>query len=105
LLAMTISTVSPSAFPLSLSFTLLTGAVLSGITTLPGVIIGAVTLVATPEIADAISQRMANSESVTTNLPGLLVSALLILVVLFVPNGPVEQMRMFRVKARSHTKN
>jgi branched-chain amino acid transport system permease protein len=28
-----------------------------------------------------------------TNLPGLMVSALLILTVLFVPNGPVEQHR------------
>ena len=98
LLAMTISTVSPSAFPLTLSFAVLTGAVLSGVSTLPGVMIGALTLVATPEIADAISHRFANSENVTTNLPGILVSALLILVVLLVPNGPVEQMR----KSRSH---
>jgi branched-chain amino acid transport system permease protein len=97
-LAMTISTVSPSAFPLSLSFALLTGAVLAGVSTLSGVIIGALTLVATPEIADAISRRLGNSESVTTNLPGLLVSALLILVVLLVPNGPVEQLRSIRAK-------
>ncbi|MCX6430875.1 MAG: branched-chain amino acid ABC transporter permease [Actinobacteria bacterium] len=98
-LAMTISTVSPSAFPLSLSFSLLTGAVLAGVSTLSGVIIGALTLVATPEIADAISRRLGNSENVTTNLPGLLVSALLILVVLLVPNGPVEQWRKFRARS------
>jgi branched-chain amino acid transport system permease protein len=103
LLAMTISTVSPSAFPLSLSFALLTGAVLSGVTTLAGVMIGALTLVVTPEIADAISNRFANSENVTTNLPGLLVSALLILVVLLVPNGPVEQMRTVRHRKRAST--
>lgn len=36
LLCMTISTVSPSAFPLALSFSILAGAVLSGISTLPG---------------------------------------------------------------------
>lgn len=101
LLAMTISTVSPSAFPLTLSFSLLTGAVLSGVTTLSGVMIGAVTLVATPEIADAISNRFASSENVITNLPGLLVSALLILVVLLVPNGPVEQMRVVRARKRA----
>lgn len=100
LLAMTISTVSPSAFPLTLSFALLTGAVLSGVTTLSGVMIGALTLVATPEIADAISNRFASSENVTTNLPGLLVSALLILVVLLVPNGPVEQLRTLRTRKR-----
>jgi branched-chain amino acid transport system permease protein len=103
LLAMTISTVSPSAFPLSLSFALLTGAVLSGVTTLAGVMIGALTLVVTPEIADAISNRFANSENVTTNLPGLLVSALLILVVLLVPNGPVEQMRTVRHRKKAGT--
>lgn len=96
LLAMTISTVSPSAFPLTLSFSLLAGAVLSGVTTLPGVMIGALTLVATPEIADAISHRFADSDNVTTNLPVLLVSALLILVVLLVPNGPIEQFRKIR---------
>ena len=98
LLAMTIGTVSPSAFPLSLSFALLTGAVLSGVTTLSGVMLGAVTLVAIPEIADVIAHRLGTSESVTINLPGLIVSGLLILTVLFVPNGPVEQHRARKAK-------
>lgn len=93
LLSMTIGTVSPSAFPLALSFSLLTGAVLSGITTLGGAMIGAVVLVAIPEIADVVAHRIGTSESVTVNLPGLIVSSLLILTVLFVPNGPVEQHR------------
>ncbi|MSW74695.1 MAG: branched-chain amino acid ABC transporter permease [Actinobacteria bacterium] len=95
-LAMLVGTVSPSAFPISLSFSLLTGAVLAGVTTLGGVMIGAVVLVAIPEIADAVANRFGGSESVTSNLPGLLVSALLILTVLLVPNGPVEQMRTIR---------
>ena len=98
LLSMTISTVSPGAFPLSLSFALATGAVLSGVTTLGGVMIGAVTLVAIPEIADAFTQRIGASENVTANLPGLVVSGLLIVVVLFVPNGPVEQLKKRRRK-------
>jgi branched-chain amino acid transport system permease protein len=55
--------------------------------------IGAVTLVAIPEIVDTVVHRFESSESVANNLPGLLVSTLLILTVLFVPNGPVEQMR------------
>lgn len=96
LLAMTIGTVSPSAFPLSLSFSLLAGAVISGITTLGGVMIGAVTLVAIPEIAAAAANRFGTSERVANNLPGFLVSALLIATVLFVPNGPVEQFRAAR---------
>ena len=98
MLAMTIGTVSPSAFPLSLSFAVLTGAVLAGITTLGGVILGAVVLVVIPEIADVIAHRLGTSESVTTNLPGLIVSGLLILTVLFVPNGPVEQHRARKAK-------
>jgi branched-chain amino acid transport system permease protein len=97
LLAMTISLASPGVFPLALSFSLATGAVLSGVTTLGGVMIGSVTLVAIPEIALAIADRY-GSETITTNLPGLLVSALLILTVLFVPNGPVEQLHAKRAK-------
>ena len=98
LLAMTIGTVSPSAFPLALSFAVLTGAVLAGITTLGGVIVGAVLLVIIPEIADLIAHKLGSSESVITNLPGLIVSGLLILTVLFVPNGPVEQHRARKAK-------
>jgi branched-chain amino acid transport system permease protein len=59
--------------------------------------IGSVALVAIPEFALAIANRY-GSETITTNLPGLLVSALLILTVLFVPNGPVEQLRAKRGK-------
>jgi branched-chain amino acid transport system permease protein len=97
LLAMTISLASPGVFPLALSFSLATGAVLSGVTTLGGVMIGSVILVAIPEIALAIANRY-GSETITTNLPGLLVSALLILTVLFVPNGPVEQLHAKRAR-------
>ncbi|CAB4921438.1 unannotated protein [freshwater metagenome] len=105
LLSMTIGTVSPSAFPLALSFSLLTGAVLSGVTTLSGVMIGAVTLVAIPEIADVIANRIGASERITTNLPGLMVSTLLIITVLFVPHGPVEQHRSRKAKKLVQKKN
>jgi branched-chain amino acid transport system permease protein len=98
LLAMTIGTVSPSAFPLALSFSLLTGAVLSGVTTLGGVMIGAVTLVAIPEIVGSIVNRIGASEAVATNLPHIVVGTLLILTVVFIPNGPVEQIRSRRLK-------
>jgi branched-chain amino acid transport system permease protein len=95
---MTIGTVSPSAFPLALSFSLLTGAVLAGVTTLGGVMIGAVTLVAIPEIVGTIVNRVGASEAIASNLPHIVVGALLILTVVFVPNGPVEQMRSRRLK-------
>jgi len=88
LLVMLISGVSPSAFPLSLSFALLTGAVVTGLYNLKGVILGGLVLVAIPEIADSLVSRIGGSEGFTTTLPGFLVSALLILAVVFTPNGP-----------------
>ena len=88
LLVMLISGVSPSAFPLSLSFSLLTGAVVTGIYSLRGVLLGGLVLVASPEIADSLVTRIGGSEGFTATLPGFLVSALLILAVLFAPNGP-----------------
>lgn len=100
MLCMTISTVSPSAFPLALSFSLLTGAVLSGISTLPGVLIGSFTLVLVPEIADALTSRGNFAEGISTNLPGFIISLLLVLTVLFVPNGPIENIRQTRAKRR-----
>lgn len=105
LLSMTIGVVSPSAFPLALSFSLLTGAVLSGVSTLSGVMIGAVTLVAIPEIADVVATRLGVSETLTTNLPGLMVSSLLILTVLFVPNGAIEQHRTRHARKAAKEKN
>lgn len=97
-LAMTISLVSPSAFSLALSFSLVTGAVLAGISSLPGVMLGAVILVAIPEIADVVAHRLGDSEKFTTYLPSLIVSVLLILSVIFTPNGPGENLRKHRKK-------
>ena len=88
LLVMLISGVSPSAFPLSLSFSLLTGAVVTGVYDLKGVMLGGLVLVAIPEIAGSIGNRVGGSEGFAMVLPGFLVSALLILAVLFLPNGP-----------------
>ncbi|MBU6352922.1 MAG: branched-chain amino acid ABC transporter permease [Actinomycetales bacterium] len=97
-LAMTTSLVSPGSFTLSLSFALVTGAVLAGISSLPGVMLGAVILVAIPEIADVVAHKLGDSENVTTHLPGLIVSVLLILSVIFTPNGPGENLRKHRKK-------
>ena len=88
LLVILISGVSPSAFPLSLSFSLLTGAVVTGVYSLKGVMLGGLVLVAIPEVADSITTRIGGSEGFTATLPGFLVSALLIAAVMFAPNGP-----------------
>ena len=79
--------VTPSAFPLTLSFTILTGAVLAGVGNLAGSIVGAVVLVAIPEFSGALAAHLGGSQKVTANLPGLVMSLLLILVVLFKPEG------------------
>ena len=93
LFAMTINNVSPSAFPLALSFFIATGAVLSGVNTLGGVIIGSVLLVAVPLIASSVSDRWSGSENLATLLPDFIVSALLILTVFLAPKGPIEKIR------------
>jgi branched-chain amino acid transport system permease protein len=45
-----------------------------------------------------VAHRIGSSENITINLPGFMVSALLIITVLFVPNGPVEQHRARKAK-------
>jgi len=87
-LAMTISLVAPGAYTLALSFALVTGAVLAGVSSLPGVVFGALILVAIPEVADVLATRWGGDENLNNYLPGLIVSVLLILSVIFTPNGP-----------------
>lgn len=88
LLAMLLGLVAPMAFTLTLSFTLVTGAVLAGVSNLAGSIVGAVVLVVIPEVTDAVATHLGGSEKITANLPGLITSVLLILTVIFAPNGP-----------------
>jgi len=90
--------VGPTGFGLGLSFALVTGAVLSGVTSLAGSMLGAVVLVAIPELASVVAHRLGDTERVTSNLPGLIMSTLLILTVLFTPNGPAEQIRKHKAR-------
>jgi branched-chain amino acid transport system permease protein len=92
-LAMTISLVAPGAYGLALSFALVTGAVLAGISSLPGVVLGAFILVIIPEISVAIADSLGNADKLNNYLPGLISSVLLILSVIFTPNGPGEKLR------------
>lgn len=105
LLAMVFSTVSPGAYPLSLSFLIAAGAVLSGLTTLGGALVGAIALVAIPEISGVIAEWLGGAERVTNNLPNFIVNLLLILTVLFVPDGPIEQMRRRKAHRSSKPSN
>jgi branched-chain amino acid transport system permease protein len=58
--------------------------------------LGGLVLVAIPEIADSLVNRIGGSEGFTATLPGFLVSALLILAVLFATNGPGKLFHIFK---------
>ncbi len=100
--AMNISLVAPGAYSLALSFALVTGAVLAGISSLAGVWFGALILVAIPEIADALAGRLGDADKLNNYLPGLIVSVLLILSVIYTPNGPGENLRKLKDKRHAH---
>lgn len=93
LFAMLLGLVAPMAFTLALSFTLVTGAVLAGVSNLGGSIVGAVVLVAIPELSSAVATHLGGSEKVTANLPGVVTGVLLIVTVLIAPNGPKFSLR------------
>ena len=96
-LALSLGTVSPSAFPLSLSFALITGAVIAGIgSLLPGSVVGAVVLVGMSQLVGTLTSRFGLGDVVAANLKELIVSTLLILAVVFTPNGPAEKIRTLR---------
>ena len=101
LLAMILGLVAPMAFTLTLSFTLVTGAVLAGVSNLGGSIVGALVLVVIPEITDAVATHLGGSEKISANLPGLITSVLLILTVIFAPNGPHLHKRNKSGKAKT----
>jgi branched-chain amino acid transport system permease protein len=101
-LAMNISLVAPGAFTLALSFALVTGAVLAGISSLPGVLLGGLILVAIPEIADSLANSLGDADKLNNYLPGLISSVLLILSVIYTPNGPGENLRKHLHKKGTH---
>lgn len=100
LFAMLLGLVAPLAFTLTLSFTLVTGAVLAGVSNLGGSIVGAVVLVAIPELSNTAAAHFGGSDKVTANLPGVITSVLLIATVLFVPNGPKLPRMKFLARTR-----
>jgi len=85
LFSTTVFLVAPASFSLGLSFLILTGAVIGGIRSIYGAIIGAFVLIIIPILAEALSSGA--SESVSTNLPSVITGALLVLTVLLSPGG------------------
>jgi branched-chain amino acid transport system permease protein len=86
LFSTTVFLVAPASFSLGLSFLILTGAVIGGIRSIYGAIIGAFVLIIIPILAETLSNGA--SESVSTNLPSVITGALLVLTVLLSPGGP-----------------
>jgi branched-chain amino acid transport system permease protein len=79
--------VGPSVYPVSLSLTLLTAAVLGGIRSIFGAFIGTVIVVFLPDWIEAILSSFELSEQVSNFLPALISSLLLILTVVINPAG------------------
>jgi branched-chain amino acid transport system permease protein len=79
--------VGPSVYPVSLSLTLLTAAVLGGIRSIAGAFIGTVIVVFLPDWIDLVIENFELSEQVSNYMPALISSLLLILTVVLNPAG------------------
>jgi len=79
--------VGPSVYPVALSLTLLTAAVLGGIRSIFGAFIGTVIVVFLPDWIDLVLDNFELSEQVSNFMPALISSLLLILTVVINPAG------------------
>lgn len=79
--------VGPSVYPVSLSLTLLTAAVLGGIRSIAGAFIGTVIVVFLPDWIDLVIGNFELSEQVANFLPALISSLLLVATVVINPAG------------------
>jgi branched-chain amino acid transport system permease protein len=79
--------VGPSVYPISLSLLLLTGAVLGGIRSILGALIGALLVVFLPDLIEWASASFSPSEQIANYLPAMISSILLILTVVLNPGG------------------
>jgi len=79
--------VGPSVYPVSLSLALLTGAVIGGIRNIVGAGIGAIIVVFLPDWINKVTGSFELPQKITDYLPAMVGSLLLILTVVFSPNG------------------
>ena len=79
--------VGPSVYPISLSLMLLTGAILGGIRSMAGAMIGAALVVFLPDLTQWVSESMALSQQVSDYLPSMVASALVVLTLVLNPSG------------------
>lgn len=79
--------VGPSVYPISLSLLLLTGAVLGGIRSILGALIGSILVIFLPDLIECLMGFISPSEQVANYLPAMISSLLLILTVVLNPGG------------------
>lgn len=91
------SFVSPDAFPLSLSILLLVGAVIGGLASIPGPLIGGIFAFFLPI---ASSQWIPVPKEIQNSTPSIAYGILLILIMLFAPNGIVGLLRLGYAKLK-----
>jgi branched-chain amino acid transport system permease protein len=89
--------VGPSVYPVSLSLTLLTAAVLGGIRSISGAFIGSIIVVFLPDWIGALMGNFHLSEQITNFLPSMVSSVLLVLTVVIAPAG-IAGLRLKRHK-------
>ena len=79
--------VGPSVYPVSLSLTLLTAAILGGVGSISGAFIGTLIVVFLPDLIDWVISGLSVSEQISNYLPALITGALLLATIIINPAG------------------
>jgi branched-chain amino acid transport system permease protein len=87
LFALSIGTVNPGSFPLSLSIALLAGMVIGGLGSLTGAIWGAILIVFLPQWATSLSNHFGLSKAISSNLAFGIYGLALVVAMLVAPGG------------------
>jgi branched-chain amino acid transport system permease protein len=108
LFAVLAQSVSPGAFPLTLSLFLVMAIVIGGLGSLAGALWGAVLLVALPaathSVTDAIDVSAAVAQRLEGNLPLAIFGVVLIVVMLAFPGGIASLGRRFTKRSKTPTR-
>ncbi len=90
--------VGPSVYPVSLSLTLLTGAVLGGLRSISGAFIGSILVVFLPDLIEKITGTWELAPQIGNYLPALVSGILLILTVVLNPAGIAGGLHLHKPK-------
>lgn len=93
ILALTVRLSAPSGFSLTLSLSLVTAAVLGGLGSLAGALVGAALLTFLPQVFTSIGQGVGLSDLQSAQLAPLAYGVTLVLVILLAPTGLVGALR------------